>query len=113
MSEPDCARHGALGWGLAGSAEETMGLAREGVKAAEWGVGVVYGDHTFENCQKGVEMVEGWWKEAEREGRTVQPHGVRVVEGGTHFPQVLKPKEFAAAVVELLDELNPVVVEWF
>ena len=58
-SGPGCAKHGALGWGLAPSAQVTRKLAGRAVKGAAWPVGVVHGDCTIENCLRGVAMVQG------------------------------------------------------
>ncbi len=110
-AQADRAR-GSLEWGLAASAEETAGLARAGLKEAEWPAGLVYGSHSVGSCVEGAGLVLQWWEEARREARGEQPRRVRVVQGGTHFAPVLEPEEFAEAVMALVDELRP-VVRWF
>jgi len=106
--EPEAAPHAVVGWNLATDADELRRVAEGATKGARWPTGTVCGSHSFGTCAEGVRMVQQWWAEAQGEGRARQQSGARVVQGGTHFAQVLKPREFAAAVVELVNELGGV-----
>ena len=93
------------GWELAVTAAEAGVLAREALVGSGVPIGLLYGTATVGFCSEAARVVEGWWREVEAEGKGGR-RAVQAVQGMNHVGQVLRPKLFAAAVLELIAELD-------